>query len=126
MHMLKGKRSSAGFFREMRRVNPFREWIAGLCLALAVILIGGVYALQIFVAGYTDTSAEGTVTGDTVHYDTRKVEQVLEVYKTRKENAERFESETVALPPPLVEPTTQEDASEAEPPVAQKPDVQVE
>lgn len=128
LHMFKHKDAHSGAVRALRLVNPFREWLIGLTVAITIVIGGGAYAFTIFLDGYTDEPREATATSENVRYDAKKVEDVLETYKQRKAEAELFESVTAGLPPAVVD---EEDASGEETesgaiPVAQRPDMQVE
>lgn len=123
---LDGKSSFSGIFTKRKRVNPLREWIMGLSFTAIVVILGGSYALQIFIAGYNDKTGADTEVTDSVNYNERKVNEVLEIYKARKTNAQTFEAREAIAMPIIITETIPEEATDEETPVAEEPSVQVE
>ena len=126
-HIFKNKASFLRVFRGLHRVNPFREWFIGLCLCVLVIIFGGLYALKLFLGGYSEAPADTVADNVTIRYDSEKVREVLEIYKLRKAGAVLYESEKVDLPPPTpVKEESKKTEESVDTPVAQKPEMQVE
>ena len=103
-------------------MNPLREWMIGLCVALSVLVGAGVYAFNLFLQSHKEVVISDVNSPSLVSYDVKKIEKVLEVYRARRTSAENFENTKVALPPIIEVP---ESAVKTEP-VANLPPVQVE
>lgn len=98
-------------------LNPAREWVIGICIALFLFVSGVGYALLVFSQTLEDPA--NSVTVETVTYRHESVKKALELYRTRAETT----SQILGLPPP---PAVVEEKVEETAPVAGQAPLSVE